>query len=290
MKPASAEVTLRDWIAGHDLVLAIGTRFTQEATATWRTRMPRELVHIDVDPEEIGKNYPTALGTPADAKLALAQLNEALGGAASDRPSQDAEIRDLNARAIAFYRDQMPGEVQVLDEIRAAAPRDAVVVCDSTRAAYWTAVVTPFYTPRSLIYPSYYTVGGGFPTALGAKTARPDAPVLCIVGDGGFQYAFAELATATLHGIKLVVLLVNDRQYGIVAEGQRARYGRETGVALDTNPDFQLLAKAYGVHSVCLPAWDGIGPALRDAFAADRFTLIEVQEGLRTPPWSWGEA
>lgn len=290
VRTAAGDRPLRDWIAGHDLVLAVATRFTQEATATWRTRLPRMLIHIDADIGEIGKNYPTALGIPADAKLALGQLFEALR-TSGVTPSSDRrrEIAEVNDRALGYYRGLMPREVEVMDGIRAATPSDAVVVCDSTRAGYWTAVVTPFDHARTLVYPSYYTVGGGFASAIGAAIGRPGVPVLAIVGDGGFQYTFPELATAALYGVPLVVLLVNDREYGIVAEGMQARYGRRTGTDLSTNPDFQLIARAYGLRSVALESWDGIEQALKDAFAARRFTLLEVREGLRTPPWSWGE-
>ncbi len=272
-----------------DPLIAVGTRFTQEATANWRTVLPRNLVHIDIDIEEIGKNYPVAVGLPADAKLALAQLIEALRPLTRDRAPRSDEARQVDGRARVHYRDRMPREAEILAEIREATPREAILVSDATRVGYWATMVMPFYRPGSLVYPSYHTVGGGFPTALGAKIAAPDRPVLALVGDGGFQYSFAELATAAQYGLGIVVLLVNDRQYGIVAEGQRARFGREVAVDLSTNPDFQGIVRSYGLPSMRLETWEGIDGALRDAFAAAGFRVIEVCEAIRTPPWAWSE-
>jgi acetolactate synthase-1/2/3 large subunit len=277
-----------EWLQSADCLIAIGTRFSEEATWSWTVRLPRNLIHIDIDPEELGRNYPVNVGILADAKLGTKALTEALKPVVGSRPSREAEAREVNNGAREFYHSRMPQEAAILDEIRGAIPRDTVVVSDSTRVGYWATLVMPFFQERSFIYPGYGTLGGGLPTALGVKMGAPERPVLVFCGDGGFQYSFPDLSTAVQMGINIVVLLVNDSSYGVLVDQQDEMYKRRSGVEL-TNPDFGGIVKSYGLNHIGLDDWTGIGGALKEALSNDKTTVVEVRKGIASPPWGDAE-
>jgi acetolactate synthase I/II/III large subunit len=144
------------------------------------------------------------------------------------------------------------------------------------------------FEPRTYISEGFQgTLGYGFPAMLGVKAAKRDTPVVCITGDGGFQFALQDLATAKQENIALVVLLFNNDAYGNVLRDQRTRFGnRVIGAVLD-NPDFVALAAAYGIagHRVSTP--EALRPILTAALKATAPALIEVQipQGSETSPW-----
>jgi acetolactate synthase-1/2/3 large subunit len=141
------------------------------------------------------------------------------------------------------------------------------------------------YAPRTYVSTSYMgTLGFGFPAALGAKVARPDVPVVCVTGDGGFLFAATELATAVQYGINVVTVVYNDNAYGNSNRDQRERFhGREIGTVLH-NPDFAKFGQSFGADGVKLGATGDLGPVLREAIANDRPTVIEVpMERLPSP-------
>jgi acetolactate synthase-1/2/3 large subunit len=174
------------------------------------------------------------------------------------------------------FKADGPLEMAVLDNIRQAMERDAIVVCDQTKPAYWAARCFPVYEPRTFLYPGYGTLGYGFPAALGAKVGAPDRQVVCIAGDGGFQYALPELATAAQFGINVTVLLFNDGGYGILRMLQDINFQSHHYAVDLLNPDFGRLTEAYGLNYVLLKDPDGLGPALRRALESDRTTVVEV--------------
>jgi acetolactate synthase-1/2/3 large subunit len=268
-----------------DPLVAVGSRFTEEATRGWSTKVPENLVHIDIEAGAIGRSYPARVGIVADAKPALRQITEALR-ARGTRANGGAETTGrVNAETEAYYRGIRPAEAKVLDDIQSALPRDAIVVSDATRVNYWASVYTRFYEPGSWIYPGAGTLGLGLPMGLGAKLARPERPVVVLVGDGGFQYSLPELITAAHYDLPVTVLLGNDSAYGVLIENQEMFFGpgRNIDVALE-NPDFGAIARAYGAGHVALKSWDGVGEALEAGIGSGRLNIVEVQAGITTPP------
>jgi acetolactate synthase-1/2/3 large subunit len=265
-----------------DLLLAVGTRFAAGQTTNWNLRLPPRLIHVDIDEAEIGKNYPAALGLVGDARLVLSQLLEALG---SHRATAcwAGDVAALRSQAASNFKAAGPQEMAVLDQIRQAVERNAILVWDQTKPAYWAARSFPVYEPRTFLYPGYGTLGYGFPTALGAKVGMPDRQVICISGDGGFQYALPELATTAQFGINVVVLLFNDGGYGILRNLQDMNFQSHYYAVDLLNPDFGRLTEAYGLHHIALDRPDGLGPALRRALDSDRTTVIEVRMEFGRP-------
>ena len=154
-----------------------------------------------------------------------------------------------------------------------------------TNIGYWSNVAYLAKQPRTYLTSSYFgTLGYAFPTALGAKAARPARQVVAICGDGGFMYSPQELSTAVKYGINVVAIVFNNAAYGASQWDQTHRYGRRfIGTDLH-NPDFVALAKAFGAVGMRTdPA--GLGPALQDALAADAPVLLEVEVPNMMPPF-----
>jgi acetolactate synthase-1/2/3 large subunit len=260
----------------------VGTRFAGGQTANWNLKLPSRLIHVDIDAGEVGKNYPATLGLIGDARVVLGQLLTALGSHRA-RDCWAGDMAALRSRVADSLKEAGPREMAVLDDIRQAVDRDAILVWDQTKPAYWAARAFPVYEPRTFLYPGYGTLGYGFPTALGAKVGMPDRQVVCIVGDGGFQYDLPELATAAQFGINVAVLLFNDHGYGILKVLQDMDFQSHYYAVDLLNPDFGRLTEAYGLSYVLLKDPDGLGLALRRALESDRTTVVEVPVDFGRP-------
>ena len=164
--------------------------------------------------------------------------------------------------------------------LREELDEDGIFVDELTQVGYAARISFPVYKPRSFISSGYQgTLGYGFPTALGAKVAKPDAPVLSIAGDGGFMFTVQELATAVQHKIPLVTIVFNNDAYGNVRTMQIRDYD-ERVIATDLlNPDFVKLAESFGANAFRAETEDELRRALRYGFASDLPTLIDVPIG-----------
>ena len=273
---------IEELMAHSDAVLAVGTRLMIRNFAA--ERLPR-LVQIDIDPSEIGKNYPAEVGIEADAKGALAGLIRALRGAGPARESRAGEVAARRQAFRAKVRKLAPRQLDMMAMLRAELDEDAVVVGGITNLGYWSTIAYPVNAPRRFLTSSYFgTLGYAFPTALGAKVAVPDRQVVALCGDGGFMYGTEELSTAGRHGIDVIAIVFNNHAYGASRWDQTHRFGeRFIGTDLH-NPDFMKLAEAYGVTGLrCDPA--GLGQTLRTALAAKAPVLLEVEVPVMMPPF-----
>jgi acetolactate synthase-1/2/3 large subunit len=265
-----------------DVILAVGTRFLiRDLTIN----PSQKVIHIDVDPTEIGKNFATDVGIVADAKEALAQLLERLRAISSPKGSRRGEIEGYKRAFTEYIRDLGPEQVSMIDTIRNELEDDAILVSGMTTIGYWSHAAYPVRRPRTYITSSYFgTLGYAFPTALGAKSAQPDRQVVAICGDGGFMYNPQELSTAMRYGINVVALVFNNSAYGASRWDQTHRYGRRfIGTDL-LNPDFVKLAGSFGAVGLRTePA--GLGSALREALAANVPVVLEVVIPNLMPPF-----
>ncbi|MDP2859753.1 MAG: thiamine pyrophosphate-binding protein [Bacillota bacterium] len=278
--------SVREYVASCDVLLAVGSRLDASDTSEWKLALPRALVQVDIDPSEIGRNYPVVLGIVSDAREALRGLNSALSQNPLRRSSRASEVAQLKSRVHDQLLERSQVAVRLLEDIRSALPDDGIVVNDVTVCAYWGSFLFQVLAPRTYLYPAgFVTLGFGLPAAIGAKVAHPDRPVLAICGDGGFLYTASELATAVQHETNIVVLLVNDNQFGILEPQQRERFGRTSMIDL-RNPDFVALARAFGAHAVRLDSPTDVKAAIRDALARKQPTLLELQADL-PHPFEW---
>jgi acetolactate synthase-1/2/3 large subunit len=239
------EAAFQELLAGADVVLCVGTELGAETTGQYGLRFGGRLIQIDAAAERIGATYP-ALALVGDAKLTLAGLIEALPKRTA--PEAEEQIRAARARIRNGLEAQgRETELAILREIERALPPDAIGCWDMTILAYWAAPHLRVGGTQQFLYPlGSGTLGYAWPAAIGAAIAHPDRLVLAVAGDGGVQYALAELATAMQHGIGARLLLIDDGGYGILREYQRDAY-RETEAVDLRQPDFVMLAQAFGV-------------------------------------------
>ena len=273
------EDPLIPWLATHDVILAVGTRFLATHPAAHQ-----QVVQIDIDDDEVGRNFANTFAVHGDARLTLEALYASLAAAESARPSREAELTRLREQRFGPALRLEPQD-SLLAAVRSAMPDNGILVAGITQLGYYSRVFYPVYEPATYLTSSYFgNLGYAYPLALGAKVARPDRPVVALSGDGGFLYNSQELATAVQHGINAVVVVFNDNAYGNVLRDQKTRFnGRTLGSELH-NPDFVRLAEAYGARGVRAEGADALGTALREALAIEAPTLIEVPVGPMPNP------
>ena len=246
------------------------------------------MIQIDIDGDELGRNYGNTIGIQGDARRTLEELYAVLSAAGPARPSRRSELESMKAgRSEAALR--VEPQDSLLGAIREAMPDDGILIAGMTQIGYYSRSNFPVYQPRTYLTSSYAgNLGFAYPVALGAKVAQPDRAVVAISGDGGFLFNSQELATAVQHGINAVVIVFNDNAFGNVLRDQINRFdGRTIGAELH-NPDFVKLAEASGargVRGVRAQGPDELETSLREALAVDAPTLIEVPVGMMPTPF-----
>ncbi len=240
------EAAFQELLAGADVVLAIGTELGAETTGQYELRFGGRVIHLDASAQRVGATYP-ALPLVGDARRTLtallAELPPARGG--SGGAERAAAVRErIGAGLDAQGRDT---EQALLRTIEAALPPDAVTTWDMTILGYWAAPHLRLGADQRFLYPlGSGTLGYAWPAALGASIAHPNRTTLAVVGDGGLQYALAELGTAAQHRLGAKLLVVDDGGYGILREYQRDAYGETTAVDLP-GIDLVAIAEGFGV-------------------------------------------
>ena len=265
-----------------DVLLAIGTRLLFRELPDGD--LPR-IIHIDIDPDEIGRNLPTELGIVADAKTASAQLLDALRESGLSRPSGSERISGFRSDFASRMRSLAPDQARIIEDMRDALPDDAIVVSGVTNIGYWSNIFFEVRQPQTYITSGYFgTLGYAFPTALGAQVGRPDRKVIALCGDGGFMYSPQELSSAIRHGINTVAVVFNNGAYGASEWDQTHRYGGSyIGTDLH-NPDFVRLAESFGAVGMRTDP-EGFGELLEVALGADAPVLLEVTLSNMMPPF-----
>ena len=265
---------LRELVHDSDLILAIGTRF-----ATAMPHKTQQVIQIDIDSEEVGRNHERTLGITADARVAIEQLLSLV----SPQQTKDSD----RMRAFESFRANRHTPSTLLEpqgsfvrELRSAIPSDGILVTDMTQVGYYSRTYYKTYEPRTFMTSSYFgNLGYAYPTGLGAKVACPDKAVVTISGDGGFLFNSQELATAVAEDIGVVAVVFRDDAYGNVLRDQQNKFdGRELGSRLH-NPDFVKLAESYGVRGTRVESPSELGVALKNAIQLNRPALIEVPVG-----------
>jgi acetolactate synthase-1/2/3 large subunit len=283
--PWIAAGDVRPLVAACDAFLAVGTRFNAAFTANWNLPLPEKTIRIDIDAAEIERNLPMQHKLVGDAGLILAALDNRLATLGIERQGQvDAEL----AKAQRAFRQQITAKAGKttpwMHALRAALPRDGILACDMS--LFWADMLAlfPVYQPRAMLFPwGFGTLGFAIPEAIGAKLAYPDRAVVAIVGDGGFLFTGAELATAVQYKLNIPILVPNNHAYGMIKVQQRDQYD-EQFMAVDlTNPDYVALAQAFGARGVKVTTPTAMAGAISQALTADKPTVIEIPWG-----WTWG--
>lgn len=272
-----------------DLVIGIGTRME---LPTWRWPYRPEgqtSIRIDIDPAEMRRFTPdTAI--IADAREGTRDLLAAVQKRGFIRqPGRREAIRAASASTLKQIQAIQP-QMSYLNILREVLPANAIVTDELSQVGFASWYGFPVYEPRTFITSGYQgTLGSGFPTALGAKVANPDRPVVAITGDGGFMFAVQELATAVQFKIGVVVLVFNNNAYGNVRRDQLEGFDGRVVASDLVNPNFIKLAESFGVGAARVTSPDAFRPALERALADGGPYLIdiEVPTDSEASPWAF---
>ena len=262
-----------------DVLLAVGTRFADRTTCDADAFCKEaKIIHIDIDPAEIGKNKRVHIGIEGDARKALVGLIEGLAKRLKGERSAHwyERVKQVKAKLQNEDGDGL-SPPRLLKRLRRLLPDDAIVTTEVGQNQMWASLHFKAYGPRNFITSGGLgTMGFGFPAAIGAKVARPDVPVVDIAGDGSFQMTMNSLATSVSEGIPVIVVILNNRMLGMVAQWQRLFFrGRYSAVEIRP-PDFVKIAEAYGAQGIRAESMEEFERAVKAALGSDVTTVIDV--------------
>jgi acetolactate synthase-1/2/3 large subunit len=272
-----------DYINESDLLIAIGIRFSDRTTGRLDSFLPdTKVIHIDIDPAEIGKNVEVDLPIVGDARNILASLNKVLN---DYKPSDDVNkwTDMIKAKKIELLPrvtyDDVPLKPQtVIKEIAEAVGPETILTTDVGQNQMWAAHFFDTQKPRKFISSGGLgTMGFGFPAAIGAKVACPDDPVVSINGDGGFLMVCQELATVREYDLPVIAMVLENRTLGMVYQWQSLLYdNRHSETLLGNSPDFVKLAESFGVNAVRITKPGETKEALSSAIKDNEPILLNV--------------
>ncbi len=289
-------------VAGADLVLFVGCKTDSVTTNNWT--LPAAdgsvtIIHIDVDPGEIGNTYPTAVGLVGDARLALGDLLAAVRDRIGEANAPDRErLAEIKRRAESWWQSQQPKMVsearpikpqRVMKALREVLPPEAVIVADAGTGTPFTSAFYPCPTGRHVVIPrAFGGLGYALPGVIGAKLARPDVPVIGLIGDGSFGMSCGELETIGRLGIAVTLVQFNNGTFGWIKTLQHLFHGgRYYSVDFSPNTDHAAIARGFGLRGVRVDDPADLEPALREALHSDQATFIDVcteSEVTEVPP------
>ncbi len=270
-----------------DVVLLIGTQTEQADTADWTIPCAGStVIHIDIDPDEIGRSFPTTVGIVADARLALEQLVHIVEQKVPKKRVESPRMKQI-AQLLQEWRDTIAPEwnsaktpinpQRVMKELQRFIDSETIVATDASYSSLWVLSHIDFPNPgRCFVGPrGLGVVGSGLPLALGAKLAAPEKRVILLTGDGGLFYSCSELETAARYEIPLTVIVLNNRILGFLKHYEQVLYGK--AVECDfLDVDFGQLAEALKCHGTRIDKPDEIGTAIQEALEARQPAVIDV--------------
>jgi acetolactate synthase-1/2/3 large subunit len=274
------ENPVQEWLGTCDLVVVLGSILPHRSTSGIGLQLPKDMVHVLLDGDAIGKNYPVTVPIVANSQAVVQQWLGAIGDQDVHKGAafQD-DIKTIRGDMRSRLEETWSNELKVFETVREVTPRNTIFSLDPTVGASRATRCLDIYEPRTYMHPhGWLGLGFAFPAAIGAKVGKPDSPVVCVTGDGGFQYNFQELATCAQYGIHPVVLMFNDNAWGVLKGFQGDRFGNNRRFATDlVNPDFVKIFESYGFGGTKVTNVKDLGKALESAIASGKTHLVEVQ-------------
>ncbi|HEY4968498.1 MAG TPA: thiamine pyrophosphate-dependent enzyme, partial [Steroidobacteraceae bacterium] len=271
-------------LADADVVLLVGSQVGQGDSFLPKLDITGDIIRIDIDPTELTSMYSAAVPIQADAGAAMLALSSALAGRkpTAQRSQGEMRVRDILARNAASMTDLEKQHARVWEILRSALPTDAIVMGDATQIVYTGSFAMPMEMERCWYYSgTYCSLGVALPMAIGAKIGAPHRPVIAVAGDGGIMFTVSELATAAEERLALPIVVWNNDALNAIVEQMDQRQIPRIGVE-PKSPDFPRLAESLGCHATRAASAEHLAQSVRDAFVADRPTLIEVRQDS---PW-----
>ena len=267
-----------------DCVLAIGTRFSDRSVGTFEEFEKRlKIIHMDVDPAEIGKNQNAQVAVVGDVQATLRIMVKMLMQKAIKKTDENKWIKHVK-EVKEYWRENLKlpkGEMtaaKILRKLREVLPKEAITTTEVGQHQMWASLFFDVIHPGTFFSSTGLgTMGWGFPAAIGAKVARPDVPVVDIAGEGSFNMTENSLATSVLEDIPVIVFLVNNFSLGMVAQWQRTFYDRRMiGIDLKNCPDYVKLAESYGAQGIRAQSLDELEKAIKAGLKSNVTTVIDI--------------
>jgi acetolactate synthase-1/2/3 large subunit len=269
-----------------DLIIAVGARFDDRITGKLSEFAPMaKVVHIDIDPAEIGKNVRAHIPIVGDAREVLRELNEALkemraGAGKAERKEWNSRVREWKEKyPLTYERGNGLKPQFVVEKIHELTKGEAIICTEVGQNQMWAAQYYPMEKPRRFVSSGGLgTMGFGFPAAIGAQLGKPKDMVFDIAGDGSFQMTMQEMATAVLEGAPVKVAILNNGYLGMVRQWQQLFYNRKYSCSClhrGRTPDFVALAEAFGAKGIRVTEPDMVEPAIAEAMQSDCPVLID---------------
>jgi acetolactate synthase-1/2/3 large subunit len=265
-----------------DVVLAIGYDFTELHADYWNKDRKRLVVHLDSTAAEIDENYPVRyeiIGNINRTLHFLLRLKEM-----ESRRKKENRLKEIKELKKEYVEKLYPKEKEnlltpstIIRVINKIVDEETIISVDVGEHKVWMSRCLKSYSPRTyLVSNGLATMGFSLPATIAAKTIFPQKPVLCTIGDGGFAMTFGELETVKRLRLAFPIIVFNNDLLGLVYTKQKMSYGeRKIGVALD-NPDFVMIAKAFGMNGVRITKEEELGEALEEAFLSDKTSILDV--------------
>ncbi|MDR2532815.1 MAG: biosynthetic-type acetolactate synthase large subunit [Oscillospiraceae bacterium] len=260
-----------------DLLILLGARVGDRAVTAIKNRDDLKVIHIDIDPAEIGKNLPVSVPVVGDLKAVLTQLSEVIER--GNNVEWISYLQDLKARkSTPELHKNGVNPAAFIDKLSRLLPGKCVVSADVGQNQIWTANNIKLNGGRFITSGGMGTMGYSVPAAIGAKSAVPEYEVIAVCGDGSFQMQSMELATMLQHGINVKVIIMANNRLGMVREFQTNNYeDRQTAVFLDGSPDFVKLAAAYGIEGEYVNEISEAEKALKNLIKSDKPYILQVK-------------
>ncbi len=272
-----------------DCILAIGARFSDRTVGRFdEFGKGMDIIHMDIDPAEIGKNKSVDVAIIGDVKSSMKTLIKMLSSSMKKESNVNntdenrwlkrrKELIEYYSETIKDYSRELTAKKSI-KKLRELLPADAIVTTEVGQCQMWTSLHFDVISPGTFFSSTGLgTMGFGFPASIGAKAARPGVPVVDIAGDGSFSMTENSLAVSVLENLPVIVFLLNNQMLGMVAQWQRTFYNRRyMGVHQHKCPDYVKLAESYGANGVSVQSIDELEKAIRGALKSDKTTVIDI--------------
>ena len=267
-----------------DCILAIGARFSDRSVGKFdEFGKGMNIIHIDIDPAEIGKNKSVDIAIVGDVKSSLRTMVKMLSKQVVKKdPTYDwlkrrKDLKDYYLENIKDYTREITAK-KALKKLRECLPPDAIATTEVGQCQMWASLHFDVISPGTFFSSTGLgTMGFGFPASIGVRAARPEVPVVDIAGDGSFNMTENSLAVSVLDRLPVIVFLLNNYMLGMVAQWQRTFYDRRyMGVHQQRCPDYVKIAQAYGAEGVRVQSMNELEKAIKTALKTEVATVIDV--------------
>jgi acetolactate synthase-1/2/3 large subunit len=267
-----------------DCILAVGARFSDRSVGRFdEFGKGMNIIHMDIDPAEIGKNKLVDVAVVGDVKASLKTLVKMLSNQVISTDKHNPwlkrrkELIDYYSESIKDYTRDLTAK-KALKKLREILPSEAITTTEVGQCQMWASLHFDVISPGTFFSSTGLgTMGFGFPASIGAKAARPTVPVVDIAGDGSFNMTENSLAVSVLDDLPVIVFLMNNYMLGMVAQWQRTFYNRRyMGVHQKSCPDYSKIAEAYGAQGIKAQSVDELDKAIRSALKSNVATVIDI--------------